>query len=579
MVWVPSVTDRPYLQAGCAPAQPALFRIRFKILGSPLQLIYRCALALLFAAPFVAPTAALAMQAAPVPRPVALTKVDLVSQSATESHFQLTLAPTANPFQALGNDPRDPALALALTTRSSSAVSPRGLNGLVRSVQFVQAEGVLVLHFIVNTTATITASRNGDQLIDVVVSNGSGTDQNKGYESAAAQNGPAQFVGPPEGQQGYQLVLLKYADVSEVVGLLTDGSTRSNDVFIPEEPSFGSNSLTGTTYQPQPPSPAPGTTDAPLGESINASIAIDRRLNAIWLRGSPDEIARLKAMIAMIDIPVDSVILETQMVELTESGSKDLGIDFTNANGQLGVATFQSGQFIPPGVPAGNHLSSFQFQAALYAEIRKGNGRIVSKPRIAAQSGSTAKIITGDALPILTAITLSGVNGVSQQVQYVNVGVTLQIAPRVSADGFVTSHVYAVVSSVTGFSQGYPTISQRQAETSATVRDGDSFVIGGLTQDENITNKGKIPILGDIPIIGEAFKNTHNTRARTELYIIVTPHIVHRVGTQALTEARQEPYDAQPVTTVPAPAGTVTYVPMQPPAEIPAGNPLEPPHQ
>jgi len=547
--------------------------------GSPPRILRRVmlVLALVSAAPFFAP-ASVSAQTAPVPRPVALTKVDLVSQSPTETHFQLTLQPTANPFQALANDPRDPALALALATRSASAVAPRGLNGLVRSVQFVQAEGVLVLHFIVNTNATITASRNGDQLIDVIVSSGSAAAQNGGA-APPTPNGPAQFVGPPVGQDGYQLVLLKYADVSEVVGLLTDGSVKSNDVFIPEQPSFGSNSLTGNTYQPQPASQAPGTTDAPLGESINASIAIDRRLNAIWLRGSPDEIARLKAMIAMIDIPVDSVILETQMVELTESGSKDLGIDFTNANGQLGVATFQSGQFIPPGVPAGNHLSSFQFQAALYAEIRKGNGRIVSKPRIAAQSGSTAKIITGDALPILTAITLSGVNGVSQQVQYVNVGVTLQIAPRVSADGFVTSHVYAVVSSVTGFSQGYPTISQRQAETSATVRDGDSFVIGGLTQDENITNKGKVPILGDIPIIGEAFKNTHNTRARTELYIIVTPHIVHRVGTQALTEARQEPYDSQPVTTVPAPAGTVTYVPIQPPADIPNGNPLEPPHQ
>jgi general secretion pathway protein D len=548
--------------------------------GSPPRFL-RCtalALALLSATPLLLPAAALA-QTAPVPRPVALTKVDLVSQSATESHFQLTLQPSANPFQALANDPRDPALALALATRSASAVAPRGLNGLVRSIQFVQAEGVLVLHFIVNTNATITASRNGDQLVDVVVSSGSGTAQNGGYTAPAKSGGSGQFVGPPEGQEGYQLVLLKYADVSEVVGLLTDGSVKSNDVFIPQEPSFGSNSLTGNTYQPQPASQAPGTTDAPLGESINASIAIDRRLNAIWLRGSPDEIARLKAMIAMIDIPVDSVILETQMVELTETGSKDLGIDFTNANGQLGVATFQSGQFIPPGVPAGNHLSSFQFQAALYAEIRKGNGRIVSKPRIAAQSGSTAKIITGDALPILTAITLSGVNGVSQQVQYVNVGVTLQIAPRVSADGFVTSHVYAVVSSVTGFSQGYPTISQRQAETSATVRDGDSFVIGGLTQDENITNKGKVPILGDIPILGEVFKNTHNTRSRTELYIIVTPHIVRRVGTQALTEARQEPYDSQPVTTVPAPGGTVTYVPIQPPADIPNGNPLEPPHQ
>jgi general secretion pathway protein D len=340
---------------------------------------------------------------------------------------------------------------------------------------------------------------------------------------------------------------------------------KSNDVFIPEQPSFGSNSLTGNTYQPAQTTQAPGANDEPLGQSINASIAIDRRLNAIWLRGSPDEIARLKAMIAMIDIPVDSVVLETQMVELTETGAKAIGIDFANANGQLGVATFQSGQFIPVGVPGGNRLSSVQLQAALYAEIRKGNGRIVSKPRIAAQSGGTAKIITGDALPILTAITLSGVNGVSQQVQYVNVGVTLQIAPRVSGDGFVSSHVYAVVSSVTGFSQGYPTISQRQAETSATVRDGDSFVIGGLTQDENINNKSKIPVLGDIPLVGQAFRTDRNTRSKTELYIIVTPHIVHRVGSQALTTARQEPYDSQPVTTVPARPGEGVYYPPPPP--------------
>ena len=510
---------------------------------------------------------ALAAQAAPVPRPVALTKVGLVSESATESHFQLTLQPTANPFQALANDPRDPALALALATRTSSAVAPRGLKGLVRNIQFVQAEGVLVLHFLVNTNATITASRNGDQLIDVVVSTGAAPNQ-KGLETPiAASGGGAQFVGPPEGQSGYQLVLLKYADVSEVVGLLTDATVKSNDVFVPEQPSFGSNSLTGNTYQPAQTTQAPGTSDEPLGQSINASIAIDRRLNAIWLRGSPDEIARLKAMIAMIDIPVDSVLLETQMVELTETGAKAIGIDFANANGQLGVATFQSGQFIPVGVPGGNRLSSVQLQAALYAEIRKGNGRIVSKPRIAAQSGGTAKIITGDALPILTAITLSGVNGVSQQVQYVNVGVTLQIAPRVSGDGFVSSHVYAVVSSVTGFSQGYPTISQRQAETSATVRDGDSFVIGGLTQDENITNKSKIPVLGDIPLVGQAFRTDRNTRSKTELYIIVTPHIVHRVGTQALTTPRQEPYDSQPVTTVPAEPGQASYYP--PPPEPP----------
>src|SRR4029079_18652945 len=148
---------------------------------------------------------------------------------------------------------------------------------------------------------------------------------------------------------------------------------------------------------------------------------------------------------------------------------------------------------------------------------------------------------------------LSGVNGVQQQVQYVNVGVTLQIAPRVSSDGFVSSHIYCVVSSVTGFSQGYPTISQRQAETAATVRDGDSFVIGGLTQDENLTTRTKVPLLGDIPILGQAFRTDKQTRSKTELYIIVTPHIVHRVGSTLQTASRQPHCGLRPGAVPPAP--------------------------
>src|SRR6185369_16715793 len=231
-----------------------------------------------------------------------------------------------------------------------------------------------------------------------------------------------------------------------------------------------------------------------------------------------------------------SVILETQMVELNETGSKALGIDFANSAGQIGVVSFHSGEAILPGVPAqgcdfdgagcSGHLTSAAFQAAIYAQITKGEGRIISKPRIAAQSGSTAKIITGDALPILTSIALSGVNAVQQQVQYVNVGVTLQIAPRVSGDGFVTSHVFAVVSSVTGFSQGYPTISQREASTSATVRDGESFVIGGLTQEAELSHRIKLPGLGDVPVLGRLFDTEHRSRAKTDLYIVVTPHVV-----------------------------------------------------
>jgi general secretion pathway protein D len=76
------------------------------------------------------------------------------------------------------------------------------------------------------------------------------------------------------------------------------------------------------------------------------------------------------------------------------------------------------------------------------------------------------------------------------------------------------------------------------------VRDGDSFVIGGLTQDEDLTTKTKVPLLGDIPILGQAFRTDKQTRTKTELYIIVTPHIVHPVGTLARSATEQPPYGA-----------------------------------
>lgn len=494
--------------------------------------------------------------------PAVLTKVTLLTQSASETRLQLHLEPRANGFAPVGNDVNRPALGLALTTRGSSAVTPPNLRGLVRQMSFEQFETILILRFSVTSPASVTASPSGDKTIDVTISTGAPAVSVQGDHPGAV----ASDVPPPMGYapgDTFELVHLKYADVSEIVGLLSQGvSVKSNDLFIPREPAFGSNSLTGNSYNPGPSTQAPGSDDTPLGQSIDAGMAVDRRLNAIWLRGSPDYIARMKAMIAAIDVPLDSVILETQFVELTESGAKAIGIDFNNANGQIGLITFHSGEAIAPGFSQGcdsfgqncsGHVLSAGLQAAIYAQISKGNGRIISKPRIAAQSGSTAKIITGDALPILTAITLSGVNGVSQQVQYVNVGVTLQIAPRVSNDGYVSSHVFCVVSSVTGFSQGYPTISQREAETSATVRDGDSFVIGGLTQEDVINSHSKVPLLGDIPVLGQAFRKDSKTQSKTELYIVVTPHVVHRSGAIGGEALSTPVYVPTTVTTINAP--------------------------
>ncbi len=258
--------------------------------------------------------------------------------------------------------------------------------------------------------------------------------------------------------EAFEVVQLKYADVSEIVGLLTgDQTVRPNDSFAPQEPNFGSAALQGGYYSTgfpttaaAPSFTAAGGPSESLGRAADDTVGIDRRLNAVILKGPPDRVARLKEEIAKLDIPVTSVVLETVFVELTETGARNLGLDLNNASNQVGTATYVFSNGYPglADTPRRGGVA-VSLQAALYAQIAKGNGRIVSRPRIAAQNGSAAKIVTGDALPILTSIALSGVNAVQQQVQYVNVGVTLQIAPRVSEDGFVTSHVFAVVSSVT----------------------------------------------------------------------------------------------------------------------------------
>ncbi len=350
---------------------------------------------------------------------------------------------------------------------------------------------------------------------------------------------PPGVVAPPPapafGSPGtiVEIVPLKYADLSEIAGILVPGATVApNDNFQPQQagnfgapssigaggvsgiPSFGSNAQ---GYSPQ--FAVGGGGQNSIGQRLNDNVAIDRRLNAIILTGTPQQVTSYRDLINKIDIPLGSVMLETQIAELTDSAAKDLGIDFTNGAGQVASGTLQS-KTLQVG------QAQLSLQAAVYAETQSGNGRLIATPRVLALDGTPASILTGDALPIITSIVVSGVNAVQQQVQYVNVGVNLQIQPRISSDGYVTAHIFSTVSSVTGYTQTYPQISQRQAQTTATVKDGDSFIIGGLLEQNEINNLAKIPGLGDLPLIGGFFRVRHSTARNTNLYIIVTPHIV-----------------------------------------------------
>jgi general secretion pathway protein D len=451
--------------------------------------------------------------------------------SASQSRILLSFNQPLPQFSILANDAASAVIAFADTRLAPGLVFPGGKHGLIQSTTFVQNGNLLTLTIAGANPIHLTVSGMGGRVLSVAVT---------GVGSGGAEAGPAGPITHADDRVDdvFELVPLKYADVSEVVGLLTaNQSIKPNDNFTPEEPAFGSAGMQGsytgggggmTTPAFNQGLNLSGAGADSLGQAVDDSIGIDRRLNAIILRGPPERVARLKEQIAKLDVAVSSVVFETVFVELTENGARNIGLNFNNANNQLAAVVYG---FATGGLQGVTNTASgggvaANLQLAIYAQIAKGNGRIISKPRIAAQSGSTAKIITGDALPILTSIALSGVNAVQQQVQYVNVGVTLQIAPRVSDDGFVTSHVFAEVSSVTGVSQGYPTISQREASTSATVHDGESFIIGGLTQESELSNHNKLPGLGDLPLLGELFRSENSSNAKTDLYIVVTPHVV-----------------------------------------------------
>jgi general secretion pathway protein D len=484
-----------------------------------------------------------------------LVSVTLADTSPVETRLVLTFSGPPPPVSISGNDSARPVLTLGRTGRAPGANSPSFVRGYLRDLAFEQRGGDLALSLSAAGAMHVEATPVSGQTLFVAIRSADGRQTTlpgptrppaSGAARSSAPVSLAIFRDPRSEDEEFAVVPLKYADVSEIVGLLSDGpAQKPNDTFIPQEPAFGSSGITGGASASNQQNLALLNQEAlPIGTQVDEAIGIDRRLNAVILRGPPERIRRLRDRIALLDVPVNSVLLETVFVELTETGARNVGIDFKNSAGKIGVVTVNTGAFTPGGGIGGSGLSnagqtSLALQAAIFAQVSKGEGRIISRPRISAQSGSSAKIITGDALPILTSIALSGVNAVSQQVQYVNVGVTLQIAPRVSDDGYVTSHVFCEVSSVTGYSQGYPTISQREASTTATVMDGDYFVIGGLTQENRLTTRETTPVLGQIPLVGELFKLHLANASRTQLYIVVTPHIARPADTaaaRALTE-------------------------------------------
>jgi len=296
----------------------------------------------------------------------------------------------------------------------------------------------------------------------------------------------------------------------------------------------------------------------------------------VIVTGSAQAVRAAKELIAELDVVPQSVVLDTEILELDESSVRNLGLQLGTTS--IGT-TFSEIQPTPnpiSGQPG--KLISFQpltrtgisFQAVLNLAISNGKARVLADPRITTISGRTATIRAGDSISILT--TVGGGTGTvaTTQLQTFQTGVQLDITPIVTNNGELSVALHPVVNSLSGLVNGIPQISTRDTQTSVHLRDNETLVIGGLIQESLQSNETKIPILGDLPLVGRAFRNQNRTTSRNELIIVVTPHLLLPNQTSTVPSAAGPPGMAiptpQPLPTLPPNAQFPTPPPKAPAA-------------
>jgi len=257
-------------------------------------------------------------------------------------------------------------------------------------------------------------------------------------------------------------------------------------------------------------------------------VAVDPRTNALLITGTAGQHEEVVRVLGTLDIRIAQIVIQLHAIEVSTSVIRDLGL-LVSPEGTIGsIGNFfldslnnRIGFALAPD-PAG--LLQFRLRAL----VTEDKAHILSAPRIATLDGNKATILLGDRVPIFTVTTQAGVT--TTTVTFVDVGVKMEVTPRVNTDGLITlsikPEVSAVAAIVTGpGGQQAPRVATRSADTMLTVKDGQTIVLGGLISREERETLIKVPLLGDIPIIGELFRFRNTDRRESEVIFLITPVI------------------------------------------------------
>ena len=272
-------------------------------------------------------------------------------------------------------------------------------------------------------------------------------------------------------------------------------------------------------------------------------VYVQEELNAIVIRDQPDVIRLAQKLIEANDRGNSEVVFDLELLEVNHSDTRELGLKLSNYSISAGLSAEGStivASGLSPGSPTTGLIESFNGLDPFYTlptaafKFMKTlvNAEILANPKIRVRNKEKAKVHVGSREPIITVTTTDFQT--TENIQYIDVGVKLNVEPTVQLDGTIVTKLGLEVSNVSGREKTESgtvaiTISSTTADTTLTLKDGEQTVIGGLIRDDESVTKNKLPILGDIPLFGEIFNGTDTTKTKREILLSITPHIVKSI--------------------------------------------------
>ena len=324
-------------------------------------------------------------------------------------------------------------------------------------------------------------------------------------------------------------------------------------------------------------------------------VVVDEKLNLLIVRDNPEAIRLAERLIAVQDAPEAEVMLEVEILEVKRGTLMNLGVEWPTSVGLTPLSTAGGTGITVRDLRGLNSdtIGVTGISAAINANKTDTDSNLLANPRIRVRNKEKAKIVIGDKLPVITATVSSGIGGfASDNVTYVDVGLTLNVEPTIYLNNEVAIRVQLEVSNLTNTittrngGTAYQ-IGTRQASTMLQLKDGENQVLAGLINNEERGTASKLPGAGDLPIVGRLFGSKRDDNQKTEIVLSITPRLIRNVqrpeasasefsaGTEASFRRRPDLTVRTPVQ-LPAPPGALS-APAAPnnPANAPTPAPAE----